>query len=84
MITIALEFYDKKTEFIVDENRLELPDDVVFRATESQNIDYINSHPFEVSQAMKGYIIKHYPDLEEKFDLYLYSFIGRHGLGEGY
>ena len=84
MITVAIKFYDKNTEFIAEDVRLHLPQEIVFEAAESTNVSEINSFMYDVSDEMKDYIIKHYPDLEKKFDLYLYDFIGRHGLGEGY
>lgn len=33
---------------------------------------------------MKNYVMEKYPETKVKFDLYLYDFIGRHGLGPEY
>ena len=90
MITIDIEFFDKETEFIADEIRLGVPDDMVFRAVEtenpeeSKNISYINARPFDVTDEIKAYVIEHHPETAEKFEAYLYEFIGRHGLGPEY
>ena len=90
MITIDVEFYDKKTEFIADEIRLEVPDEMVFDIVEKENpierenISYINSRPFRLSESMKEYVIKKSPETKNKFHKYSHAFIGRHGLGEGY
>jgi hypothetical protein len=99
MITIEIDFYDKKTEFIAYEKKIECPDHLVFTAVENdkfsdneldiaraenKQIDYINARPFAVTMEMKAYAIEHYPELKEKFDQYDYSFIGRHGLGPEY
>lgn len=99
MITINVRFYDKKTEFIADEAKIEVPYDIVLDAaekdeytgselaeamTERKQVDYINCRPFEITDQMKKYIIKNYPETKDKFDQYLYDFIGRHGLGPEY
>lgn len=84
MMTIDIEFYDKKTEFIADEIRILVPKNIVFTAAESENINYINARPFDVSEQMKEYVIQHYPEHVEKFDLYDPDFIGREGVPEGY
>ena len=84
MIKIALKFYDKETEFLVEDIRLDLPEKLIFDTTNSTNIDKINALMFDVSLEMREHIIKHYPELEEKFKSFDFGFIGRHGLGEGY
>ncbi len=78
---------------------MDVPEDIVFQAVENdeftgnefalagaenKQIDYINCRPFDVSEQMKTYVIAQYSELQEKFDLYLYEFIGRHGLGPEY
>lgn len=83
-ITVEIDFYDKNTESIVDEVRIDLPEEIVFAATESRNVNEINSFMYAVSEEMKDYVMKHYPEHKDKFGLYLHDFIGRHGLGEGY
>lgn len=82
MITIEIDFYDKKTEFIADEFLLNVPERMVFAAAESTNIEYINARPFDVSDDIRTYAIDHHPELKEKFLTYDYDFIGRHGLEE--
>lgn len=98
MITITIYFYDKKTSFLVEDKKIECPDELVFEAAKrddienelanasetGKKIDYINCRSFEVTKEMKDYVIKHYPELKDKFDTYLSDFIGRHGLGPEY
>lgn len=99
MITVLIDFFDKKTKKHVFEIKADVPEDIVFRAvetdeytgnefssaaSENKQIDYINCRPFDVSEEMKTYAIAQYPELKEKFDIYLYEFIGRHGLGPEY
>jgi hypothetical protein len=99
MITILVEFFDKKTKFIANEKKIEVPYDLVLAAAagdeytgnelseamaEGKQIDYINCRPFGVTEEIKAYAIEHHPELKEKFEKYLYEFIGRHGLGPEY
>jgi hypothetical protein len=97
MVTVLIEFYDKKTKFIADEKKIDIPYDLILAAAKddddgnlsdaiarNQQIDYFNCRPFEVTEDMKKYVIEHYTELKEKFDQYTYSFIGRHGLGPEY
>lgn len=97
MITIAIYFYNKKTEFLVDTKKIEIPYDLVLAAAEEDDdgglsvaiakkkeIDYFNCRSFEMTNDIKNYAIKNYPETKEKFDQYLYDFIGRHGLGPEY
>jgi hypothetical protein len=94
MIRISIRFYNKKTKFIADEQKIDCPDDLVFAAAkgeelniameENQAIDYINCRPFDVSNAMKKHAIEQYPELKEKFQKYDCSFIGRHNVPPGY
>lgn len=99
MITILIQFFDKKTEFIADEKKIEVPYEIVLAAAEKdeytgdalseamaegEQIDYINCRPFDVTDEMRTYAIKHHSELKDKFDQYTYEFIGRHGLGPEY
>lgn len=90
MITIDVEFYDKKTRLIADEIRLDVPGEMLFKIAEKENpierenISYINSRPFDPSEELIAYVIEKHPETAEKFEKYLVDWIGRHGLGEGY
>lgn len=99
MITVEIGFFDKKTQIVVGDIRIDFPDDMVLSAAENdefdggefarasaegKQIDYINCRPFGVTDEMKAYAIKKHPELKDKFDLYIYEFIGRHGLGPEY
>ncbi len=67
-----------------DDVKMELPEDVVFLAAQTNNIEEINSFMYEISSEMKNVILSLKPNLENKFDQYEYDFIGRHGLGSEY
>ncbi len=67
-----------------DDVKMELPEDVVFLAAQTNNIEEINSFMYEISSEMKNVILSLKPNLENKFDQYEYDFIGRHGLGPEY
>lgn len=99
MITILIGFFDKKTELIADEKKIDVPYDLVLAAAaedeytgnelseamaEGKQIDYINCRPFGVTEKIKTYAIEHHPELKEKFEKYIHEFIGRHGLGPEY
>jgi len=84
MITIDIEFYDKETEFIVEDIRIDLPEEMVFEAAGSSDISEINSLMYDLSDDMINYVVKYHPETKEKFSMYLHSFIGRHGLGPEY
>ena len=90
MIRISVEFADKETGFLVEDIKLEIPDEIIFRAIEqenekeSRNIEYINALMFDVSDEMKVHIIQEYPETAKKFEKYNYFFIGRQGLGPEY
>lgn len=84
MITVRIVFYNKKTRFAEDDIKIDVPDDIVFRSAKSSDVEEINCFMFDVSEEMKSYVIKNYPDLKEKFEQYEYDFIGRHGLGPEY
>jgi hypothetical protein len=99
MITILIDFFDKKTKRAVDKIKISMPDEIVISAAEKdeytgeelsqamaegKHIHYINCRPFAVSDEMKAYIIERHPDLKENFEIYLHEFIGRHGLGPEY
>jgi hypothetical protein len=99
MITILVGFFDKKTEIIAHQEKINVPYDIVLAAAaedeytgnelseamaEGKQIDYINCRPFGVTEEMKNYIIEHYPEMKEKFEKYIFEFIGRHGLGPEY
>ena len=97
MITIRIVFYDKKTLFMKDDIKIEIPYDLVLAAAEADDdgelssairenvqVDYFNCRPFEVTEKIKAYAIERHPALQEKFNQYEYDFIGRHGLGPEY
>lgn len=99
MITVLIDFFDKKTKRHIEELKLDVPYDIVLAAAEAdeftgdelseamaegKQIDYINCRPFDVTDDMKAYAIQHHPELKDKFDSYLHEFIGRHGLGPEY
>jgi hypothetical protein len=84
MITVKVKFYDRETEFMVDDIKLDMPDDIVFRSANTTAVDELNAFMFDVSNEMKDYIVEHYPQLKEKFENYHADFIGRHGLGPEY
>ena len=84
MITIRIVFYNRKTRLAEDDVKMELPEDVVFLAAQTNNIEEINSFMYEISSEMKNVILSLKPNLENKFDQYEYDFIGRHGLGPEY
>ncbi len=84
MITIRIVFYNRKTRLAEDDVKMELPEDVVFLAAQTNNIKEINSFMYEISSEMKNVILSLKPNLENKFDQYEYDFIGRHGLGPEY
>lgn len=99
MIAVLLEFYDKDTKRIADEIKVNLPEDIVFRAAESdaftgdefsmataenKQIDYINCRPFAVTDEIKTYVTSNHSELKNKFSSYDCFFIGRHGLGAEY
>lgn len=84
MITIRIVFYNRKTRLAEDDVKMELPEDVVFLAAQTNNIEEINSFMYEISSEMKNVILSLKPNLENKFDQYEYDFIGRHGLGSEY
>jgi len=77
MIKIEIDFYDKKTKFIVEEIEIDLPEDMVFSAAKTRSINEINAFVFDVSEEMKAYIKEHFPELRDKFELYDYDFIGQ-------
>ena len=81
MIAINVEFYDRNTDFMIDEIRVEVPDDIVFRSAETTAIDEINAFMFDISEELKNYILEKYPHLNEKFLLYNADFSGKHKLG---
>lgn len=84
MITIKVEFYDLKTEFMVDSIIIEMPDDLVFKAADTNDIGKINAFMFDLSKEMKNHIIKNDPALKNKFEVFHADFTGRHGLGPEY
>jgi len=84
MITIDIEFYDKETEFMVEEILFHLPEEIIFRAANTENIHEINARMFDVSSDMKDYIVQKFPAYKKQFDLYDYNFSGRHGLNPEY
>jgi hypothetical protein len=84
MITVTIDFFNSKTEEHIESFKIELPDDIVFEAADSNDINYINARPFYVSERMKEYIVQQKPEFMKKFELCLHEFIGRHNLPPGY
>lgn len=80
MIKITIEFYDRETELMIEGLDLEVPSELIYSATNSQNIEYINAHMFSVSKDMKTYILNKHPDYEAQFNRYDCDFIGRQGI----
>lgn len=78
MIKIDIEFYDKSTEFMVEYIQITLPEQIVFEAAETNDIDEINTLMYDVSEEMKEYVIQNYLEYKEKFDLYDYNFMGEY------
>jgi hypothetical protein len=99
MITVLIDFFDKKTERGVDRLKIDIPDEIVLSAAaedeytgdefsramaKGTQIEYINCRPFGITEEMKAYIVERRPEIKDKFEKYLYEFIGRHGLGPEY
>ena len=80
MIKIDVEFYHKETEFIEDEYRIYVDENIVFKICNSTDINYISARPFEMQDTLKNHILEKYDFLKTPFQKYDVYFIGRENL----
>ena len=80
MITIALKFFDKKTEFLKKEFKIQVPSQMVFDIAKSDDLDVIHVYGFDVTPEMIHYVKKNYTDIAENFKKFDAQFTGAEGL----
>ena len=79
MIDITLEFFDRKTEFLQKEFEIQMPEDMIFRITETSDIREIMTFGYDVTPDFILYVKKHYPDIAKGFEVYDAQFTGTQG-----
>ena len=73
---IRFGFYDKKTEFIADELYLDVPEALIFKITETQDIQEIKTFGYDVTPELVEYVLEQRPKIAEKFEKYDAQFTG--------
>jgi hypothetical protein len=76
MITINLEFFSRETEFLEKEFEIQMPEEIVFKITETNDLNEIKCFGWDATPEIINYVKKHYPEIAKEFDDYDAQFTG--------
>ena len=76
MIDITLEFFDRQTEFLEKKFEIQMPEGMIFKITETKDIQEIRTFGYDVTPEFIVYVQKHYSDIAQNFEFYDAQFTG--------